>query len=75
MANDIFNLIHSPELYNQMSESSILNVNQNFSFPQKVKLLEEIINEEGSAELKCHFCSNLYQIQKEEIEVLIKEIL
>ena len=45
MANDIFNLIHSPELYNQMSESSILNVNQNFSFPQKVKLLEEIINE------------------------------
>lgn len=45
MADEILNLIQSPEVYSNMSEASILNVKQNFCFSQKVKLLEEIINE------------------------------
>ncbi len=37
--------------------------------------LLKMIKEEGKAELTCHFCSNIYHIQKFEIEKVIREIL
>ena len=33
--------------------------------------LKKIIEEDGKAELTCHFCNNIYQIEKEELESLI----
>lgn len=35
------------------------------------KELRDIINEQGSAELVCHFCNNKYNFSKEELEVLL----
>ncbi|WP_320676731.1 Hsp33 family molecular chaperone HslO [Prochlorococcus sp. MIT 1300] len=37
--------------------------------------LRKMIKEEGKAELTCHFCSNIYHIQKFEIEKVIREIV
>ena len=36
--------------------------------------LEKIINEDGKAELICHFCNKRYKFSKEELENLLKEI-
>ena len=36
------------------------------------KELENIIKEDGKAELVCHFCNKKYQFNKEELENLIK---
>lgn len=38
------------------------------------KDLQEIIDEDGEAELVCHFCRTHYRFSKEELEKLIKEI-
>ncbi len=39
------------------------------------KELEDIIKEDGKAELVCHFCNKKYQFSKEELENLLKQIL
>ena len=36
--------------------------------------LEKIINEDGKAELICHFCNKRYKFSKEELEKLLEEI-
>lgn len=36
--------------------------------------LEKIINEDGKAELVCHFCNKKYQFNKEELENILKQI-
>ena len=38
------------------------------------KELEEIIKEDGKAELVCHFCNKKYNFNKEELENLLKQI-
>ena len=38
------------------------------------KELEDIIKEDGKAELMCHFCSKKYQFNKEELEDILKQI-
>ncbi|MBQ8300781.1 MAG: Hsp33 family molecular chaperone HslO, partial [Clostridia bacterium] len=35
--------------------------------------LENLIKEQGEAELTCHFCDNRYQFNKEELEKLLKQ--
>ncbi|MEE0867345.1 MAG: Hsp33 family molecular chaperone HslO [Clostridia bacterium] len=35
--------------------------------------LEKIINEDGKAEITCHFCDSVYKYSKEELEKLLKE--
>lgn len=37
------------------------------------KELEDLINEQGSAELTCQFCDNRYTFGKDELEALLKE--
>ncbi len=34
--------------------------------------LEKIINEDGKAEITCHFCDNIYKYTKEELETLLE---
>ncbi len=34
--------------------------------------LQKILEEDGQAELKCHFCSNIYIINKDDLESIIK---
>ncbi len=34
--------------------------------------LEKIINEDGKAEITCHFCDNVYKYTKEELETLLE---
>ena len=34
--------------------------------------LESIIEEEGKAELSCHFCGNTYNFTKNELELLLE---
>ena len=36
--------------------------------------LEDIIKEDGKAELICHFCNKRYQFNKEELENILKKI-
>ena len=36
--------------------------------------LLKIIKEDGSAELRCHFCNNRYNINKEELEKMVKNM-
>lgn len=38
------------------------------------KELEDIIKEDGKAELVCHFCNKRYQFNKEELENILKKI-
>ena len=38
------------------------------------KELEDIIKEDGRAELVCHFCNKRYQFNKEELENILKQI-
>ena len=38
------------------------------------KELEDIIKEDGEAELICHFCNKRYQFNKEELENILKKI-
>ena len=38
------------------------------------KELEDIIKEDGKAELICHFCNKRYQFNKEELENILKKI-
>lgn len=37
------------------------------------KELEDLIEEQGSAELTCHFCENRYTFSKEELEALLEQ--
>ena len=34
--------------------------------------IQKIIDEDGKAEIVCHFCNNKYEFTKEELEALIK---
>ena len=36
--------------------------------------LEKIINEDGKAHTKCHFCGKEYNFSKEELEEILEEI-
>ena len=36
-------------------------------------VLKEIIEEDGKAELECHFCNKKYEFTKEELENILKE--
>lgn len=38
------------------------------------KQLKEIIEEDGKASLRCHFCGETYDFSKEDLEALVKEI-
>ena len=38
------------------------------------KELKNIIEEDGKAELVCHFCNKKYQFNKEELEEILKQI-
>ena len=40
----------------------------------KVKKLQEIIDEDGEAELVCHFCRSHYRFNKEELQKLLAQI-
>ncbi|MDR0287241.1 MAG: Hsp33 family molecular chaperone HslO, partial [Clostridiales bacterium] len=36
--------------------------------------IEDIIHEQGEAELQCHFCNSKYYFSKEQLEELLKKI-
>ena len=36
--------------------------------------LQEIIKEDGQAELQCHFCLKKYQFNKEELQEILEKI-
>ena len=38
------------------------------------KDLQEIIDEDGKAEIVCHFCRTKYQFDKDQLEALLKQI-
>ena len=37
-----------------------------------VEEMEALIEEQGSAELSCHFCDNVQQFSREELEALLE---
>ena len=37
------------------------------------KVLKEMIEEDGKAELVCHFCNKKYDFNKEELENILEE--
>ena len=36
-------------------------------------VLKEMIEEDGKAELVCHFCNKKYEFSKEELEVILEK--
>jgi len=78
-AEDILDMLLSPFVYEVVSRHEIVfSCNCNRERVEKVLIsigrdeIEEIIAEQGKAELNCHFCNKSYEFSKADLESILK---